>query len=327
MIRINLLNSQHAVAHTRDRTGETVLGSERTVSTEARKSSRMVWILTVGLILLIVGGIMLYTKRYEVVAYLEQYTGPLNILPVQEVALSAEEIEEQRRDKIRQLYMTNTYRIQGRDLFFLSKMDSLRGEARKPGYPRIASLSLEGNDFVLDVYARSIKEFAELTKAVVTVYTVEAVKPYDPKPSKAMAGYRYYRPVEGTLRIPSSAETDTSLVETRYASLDKARKMVTDLAVKNRLKAEEQDEMKLTKGVVVNKYRVGLKLEGASSDFFKFLKQLGALSINVEQAKCGIVYAEQRDARKPRPDVMEFDYNVLVPVRVTEARADSAARP
>lgn len=140
-----------------------------------------------------------------------------------------------------------------------------------------------------------------------------------------MAGYRFFSVAVGSVRIPAPAEGDTMTIATRFVDINKMKKTISDLAAKNTLKSSEQDEMKVTKGVVMNKHRIGMRFEGSSQDFLKFLRQLNALSLNIEELKYGIAYGDPKDKRR-KPDVIEFDFNVLMPVTPEPARADSSAR-
>ncbi len=324
MIKINLLHNQLSTPLAHERTGETMLVSDRTVASEARKSSRMVLIMTILFLALIAGLLAVYMNRYRVVAYLEQYTGPLNILAPETTEPTAAQVEEERRTKVRQLYMLNTIRIQSRDFRFLHKLDSLARSAN-PKNPRIALLLLEGNDFELHLYAKNAKEIKDFTKTAYGLGSIEIISPEEPRPNRTLPGYRFFSVAAGSVRVPAQAEGDTVTVATRFVDIDKMKKTISELAAKNALKTSEQDEMKVTKGVVMNKHRIGMRLEGSSQDFLKFLRQLNALSLNIEELKYGITYGDPKDKRR-KPDVIEFDFNVLMPVAADAASADSSAR-
>jgi hypothetical protein len=155
--------------------------------------------------------------------------------------------------------------------------------------------------------------------------SVESMSPGEPKASRNLAGYRFFSVAAGSVRVPFQSEADTASIETHYTDVVKVKKTVRDLSAKNSLKASEEDDMKLTKGVVMNKHRIGMRLEGSSQDFVKFLRQLNNLFLNIEQINYGITYGDPKDKRR-KPDVMELDFNILIPVRfLDDMRSDSSA--
>lgn len=302
-----------------------MLVSDRTVASEAKKSSRVLAVMMILILAIIGGSIAVYMKRHEVVAFVEQYTGPLNLLEADQPAEpTPAQLEEERREKVRQLYMLNTLRIQNRDSKFLSKLDSL-ARTNNPKLPRITSVVLEGseNAFELALYGKTAKEIKDFTKTLYEIGWIESIRPDEPQPNRKLAGYRFFSVASGSVRVPPAAEGD-STVDTHYGDVAKVKKTVFDLAAKYNLKASEQDEMNMTRDVAMTKHRLGLRLEGASVDFLKYIRQINSLSLNIEQLKHGIVYGDPKDKRR-KPDVMELDFNILIPVLPADGTASSSA--
>ena len=318
MIKINLLHNQLSSPAVRENVVKKDDPTGQTFRSEAKKSGSRVIKLTFTLIAIIGLCIWLYVERYKVVNWTEQYTGPLNILPPIEKEPSPEMIEDQRREKIRQLYMTNTIRQQNRDIQFLSRLDTLRSTS-----PMIfvSTFTLDGNDYSIDFYGKSEKEIIEFTNAYLNAKVIDETRPEKIERDSKIAGFRFKRTLSGTLRVPAAADTDT--VNTVYIPIDKAKKKIKLLALSDTLRSEEIGKSKESKSVVMTKHSEQFKIFGKSENFVKFARTLSRLNLNVEMTRYELSYAlrdsRQKDPKKIRPDEVLFDYNILIPTAVSDS--------
>jgi hypothetical protein len=256
-------------------------------------------------------------ERYAVVSWAEQYTGPLHILAPVEEAPSPEMIEEQRRERIRQLYMANTIKQQTRDFQFLSRLDSIRS---KHGNVFVSNFILDGNDYTIDFYGKTEKEVVDFTNVYLNTKVIDETRPDKIERDSKIAGFRFKRSLYGTLRVPPGKEADTAA--TTYIPVDKAKKKIKLLALADSLQTEEIGKPKESKTVIMTKHRMQTKISGTSSHFLKFIATLSGLNLNIEMTRYDIAFAlrdpKQKDKKKIKPDVMLFDYNILIPTAVSD---------
>ncbi len=322
MIKINLLQNQLSTPVARENLVKKDEPTGQTFRSEARKSGSRFMKLTLFLLVLIGGIIWLYMERYAVVSWAEQYTGPLNILAPVEEAPSPEMIEEQRRERIRQLYMANTLKQQNRDFQFLSRLDSLRF---KHANVFVSNFILDGNDYTIDFYGKSEKDVIDFTNAYLTAKTIDETRPDKIERDSKISGFRFKRSLYGTLRVPPAKEGDT--VATTYIPVDKAKKKIKLLALADSLQTEEIGKPKESKAVIMTKHSTQFKFSGTSGNFLKFIATLSKLSLNVEMTRYDITFAlrdpKQKDKKKIKPDVMLFDYNILIPTAVLDSSKSS----
>ncbi len=317
MIKINLLQNQLSTPVAK----ETLLKKDdptgQTFRSEARKSGARTIKLVVVLLVLIGGSIWLYMERYAAVGWVEQYTGPLNILPAQEEAPTPEMIEEQRRERIRELYMVNTIKQQSRDLQFLTRLDSLRMTSANVF---VSSFILDGNDYAIDFYGKTEKDVTEFTNAYLNTRLIDETKPEKIERDAKIAGFRFRRSLTGTVKAPPASENDT--VSTTYIPIDKAKKKIKLLALADSIKAEEIGTPKESKAVIMTKHSTQFRFSGETKNFLKFIATLGKLNLNVEMTRYEFTYTvrdpKQKDRKKIKPDVILFDYNILIPTSVSD---------
>lgn len=318
MIKINLLHNQLSTPVARESTLKKDDPTGHTFKSEAKKSGSRIMKLTFTLIILIAGIIWLLMERYTVVTWVEQYTGPLNILPPVEQGPTPEMIEEQRREKIRELYMVNTVRQQTRDIQFMSRLDSLRFNNTKVF---VSNFTLDGNDYAIDFYGKTEKDVIEFTNAYLNSRVIDETKPEKIERNSKVAGFKFKRTLLGTLRLPASLETDT--IRTTYIPVDKAKKKFKLLALSDTLQAEELGKSKESKAVIMTKHSGQFKVSGKSENFLKFASTLSKLNLNVEMTRYEITYAlrdpAQKDPKKIKPDIVLLDYNVLIPTTVSDS--------
>lgn len=318
MIKINLLQNQLSTPVPRESLVKKDEPTGQTFRSAARKSGSRTLILTIVLLVLTGGSIGLFMERYAVVSWVEQYTGPLNLLTPVEDAPSPEMIEEQRRERIRQLYMINTVKQQNRDFQFLSRLDSLR--ARYTNI-HVSGFVLDGNDYKIDFYGKTEKDVIEFTNAYLNAKAIEENRPDKIERDSKFAGFRLKRTLYGTLRVPPAKEADT--VSTTYIPVDKAKKKIKLLALSDSLQTEEIGKPKESKAVIMTKHSTQFKFSGTSGNFLKFIATLSKLNLNVEMTSYDITFAlrdpKQKDKKKIRPDVMLFDYNILIPTAVSDS--------
>lgn len=326
MIKINLLRNDLSTPATRDRTGELLMpASNKTISQEAKKSYRRFIMLVIFLIVFIGGSIYGYLERYAVVAFVEQYTGPLNILPPQETGPSAAELEEQRRERIRQLYMSNTVNVQTRDFQLLKTIDSLNTVSKNLW---ITTLQLEGNDntFNMEIYGKTEKDIAQFTKDIKGVGVIESIRPQANKPGTAVPGFRFKTVIFGNLYPAPSADKDTALMKPNYLSVPEVKKAMIQLSKKHKLKMTEEGSMNETRGVVMITHKGQFRVEGNYSDFLKYVKELNRLSLNMEWTKYNASYTAQKDKKNPKPDILLLEYNVLSPVQLADSSKQTSGQ-
>ncbi|MBL7994523.1 hypothetical protein JNM05_04050 [bacterium] len=320
MIKINLLHNQLSTPVARESAAKKDEPTGQTFRSAARKGGARVMKLTILFISIIGGGIFLVMERYTVVNWVEQYTGPLNILPPVEEAPSPEMVEEQRREKIRQLYMANTIRQQTRDIQFLNHVNTVR--LSNPAI-FVSEFTLDGNDYAIDFYGRTEKEVIDFTNAYLNSKTIDETRPEKIERDSRIAGFRFKRSLTGTLRLTTGAETDS--ISTVYIPLDKAKKKVKLLALSDALQADDTGKSKESKGVIMGKHGVQCKITGQMENFIKFATTLSKLSLNIEMTRYEITFAlrdpRQRDIKKMKPDAILFDYNVLIPTTVSDSAA------
>jgi hypothetical protein len=320
MIKINLLHNDLTMPAARERTGEEkVVSTGKTIELEAKKSTRRLFLMVIFLVLLIAGAVGLYNQRYEVVAFVEPYTGPLNILPPREEAgPSAEVMEEMRLEKIRQQYMANTFRIQRRDLLFLTRVDSLKNTKSRI---QMASVTLDNdNSFILELFGKSESDLVEYTKIFLDYKAIDELKLQDVRRSKEMPGFGFQRTLQGSLRVPAFDEADT--LKTNFIDLEKAKKKMKLLAKEDTLKTDEAGKMTTSNGVVMTTHSGKFLFEGKVDRFLRFARKLNRMSLNIEFTKYSITYVpegdkKKADKKKQKPDSVIMDYNILIPAKVT----------
>lgn len=320
MIKINLLHNQLSTPVARESVVKKDDPTGQTFRSAAKKGGARVMKLTILFIAIIAGGIFLIMERYTVVNWVEQYTGPLNLLAPVEEAPSPEMIEEQRREKIRQLYMANTIRQQTRDIQFLTHLSALR-QSKSAIF--VSAFTLDGNDYAIDFYGKTEKEIIEFTNAYLNSKTIDETRPEKIERDSKIAGFKFKRSLSGTLRLTTGAETDT--ISTVYIPLEKAKKKVKLLALSDALQADDTGKSKESKGVIMGKHSVQCKITGQMENFLKFATTLSKLSLNIEMTRYEITFAlrdpRQKDIKKMKPDVILFDYNVLIPTTVSDTAA------
>lgn len=323
MIRINLLQNQLSTPVARENILKKDDPTGQTFRSEARKSGSRIIMLIVILIAVLGTGIWLYMDRHAVVNWVEQFTGPLNILEPVEEGPSPEMVEEQRREKIRQLYMANTIKQQTRDIQFLIRLDSLR-----LGNPNIfvSTFTLDGNDYAIDFYGKTEKDVIGFTNAYLNAKAIEETKPENIERNSKIAGFKFKRALLGTLRLPAGNESDTAA--TTYIPVDKAKKKIKLLALADTLQAEELGKSKESKAVIMSKHSAQYKISGKSESFLKFITTLSKLNLNIEMTRYELTYAlrdpKQKDRKKIKPDVILFDYNILIPTTVSDTTKTNA---
>ena len=317
MIKINLLQNQLSSPVSKESLIKKDEPTGQTFRSEARKSGARTIKLTLTLMAVITLCIWLYMERYAAVAWVEQFTGPLNLLAPLEEIPSPEKIEEQRRDRIRQLYMVNTIKQQARDHQFLTRLDSLRSSSANV---HISNFELDGNDYGIEIYGKTEKDVSEFTNLYLNTKFIEENKPEKIERSSKIAGFRFRRSLIGTLRVPPGNESDTA--STTYISIDKAKKKIKLLALADSLQAEEVGTAKESKAVIMTKHSAQFKITGETRNFLRFIGILGKLNLNIEMTRYEMTYAlrdpKQKDKKKIKPDVILFDYNILIPTTVSD---------
>ncbi len=322
MIKINLLENHlsvpepHAKAVTSHDTS-----AGKTIRAEARKSYRFLIFLIILIIVIIAGSVFGYIYRYPVVEFVEQYTGPLNLLspPPEEIPL--EVLEEQRRERVRIRYMDNTFKIQKRDLHFIKKLDSLdKADDRL----WISNMTLDGNDFNIDAFGKKDDVFAALSKNIILIPSVETVKPSEVKVSSVAKGYSLKSNITGSLRIPPESPEESLKPHKTFLSTDQVKKQIESLAAKYKIKLSEPKPMAHNKGVVMDKYRGHLRLEGLSSDLISFFSDFASQSINAEWISYNFVYTYQKFKKALKPDVCTLEYDVLIPPKAAETTGSAS---
>ncbi len=319
MIKINLLKNDLSMHGPRERPVFVVESATDVIRLEAKKSSRRVVIFMVLFTLLIAGGVLGYINRYPLVAFIEQYTGPLNILSPQVVPLTQEQIDQMRREKRRMDYVRNTLLMHERDHRFLLFLDT--SNTNNPNV-WLSSVDLDGNDFTLDMFGKTENDLKAYSNQVTQLDLVKSRDAKDIRSSSAVPGYAYRRQMLGVLISPQIDETDSSSVSVAFPDVKKTNGIIRELAVRNLSKASLEERPGQTKGVIFDKYSSTLKIESPASDFLKFLKMLQQQQLNFEMTKYTINYTVQRSGR-PKPDVAALEYNVIIPVIHTSAKTDT----
>ncbi len=320
MIKINLLENHLSVPETkpkaaREHTEETVIRKE------AKKSSRFLLRLIILFIILIAGGIASYIFRYEIIAFAEQYTGPLNILAPVEPEISSEQLEEMRRDKIRTQYMANTYDIQFRNHLFLSRVDSM-DQSNEQFW--ISSLILDVNDFKIEIYGKKENAFTEFTKQLVLTSNVETVKPLDSKATSVMRGYFLKKMIQGSLKVIGESPADKRIPTVFYAKDTIINKM-NELARKTGVKLQAETQIAQNKGVIMNKFRGKARAEGMSQQLMLFLKTFTDMKLNCEWVSYNLTYSAPSGKKKNQPDVLLMDYEIFIPNKLNGSSAASSS--
>lgn len=310
MIKINLLKNDLSMHGPRERQVFVVESATDVIKLEAKKSSRRVVFFMILFTLLIGGTVMGYINRYPLVAFVEQYTGPLDILPPQVVPLTQEQIEQMRREKRRMNYVHNTILNHERDYRFLLFLDT--SNANNPNV-WLSSVDLDGNDFTLDMFGKAENDLKAYSNQITQLDLVKSRDPKDIKSSSAVPGYAFRRQMLGVLVSPQVDENDSSTVSAAFPDVKKTNSIIRELAVRNLSKATLEERPGQTKGVIFDKYSSTLRVESSASDFLKFLKKLQQEPLNFELTKYTVNYTVQRTGR-PKPDVIAVEYNVLIPV-------------
>lgn len=322
MIKINLLENHQTVPETHRKTAGESTG-ETVIKKEARKSSRFLLYLVISLIIIIGLSIAGYIFRYEVVSFAEQYTGPLNLLEPVEPEISADRLEELRRERIRTQYMVNTYSIQTRNQGFLERIDSI-DQSVDPLW--ISSFSLDVNDFKIEIYGRNEKVFTDFTKQVVLAPNVESVKPSDSKATSVMRGYSLKKTITGSLRVISESKHDTA-VTPLFLSKDSVILNMNSLAAKTGIKLKAESQLAQNKGVIMNKFSGHVRAEGLSSQLMLFLREFNLKKLNCEWVKYDLTYTVQKGKRKTKPDTLLMDFEILIPNKPNDTPSSGSSNP
>ena len=310
MIKINLLNNQFEAPLQAEVSTDTKESVARVIKQEAKKSSRRVVVLMIIFMIIIFGGISLFIYRYEAVAFVEQYTGPLNLLAPVEEGPTAEQLEKQRQEKIRQLYMDNTIRLHRRDISFFTFIDSLIKTT--PVFVRYATL--DNNDYSIEFFGRTEKEMKDFTAAFLTFKVLESNKINEIEPGSRVPGFRFRRVLNGTLRVPAVV-AEVLDVKTTYLMVDKSHKKLQLIALESKLKLAVSRDLKSVKGVVMTKYSGEFKIAGAPDAYLKFLTKVNGLYLNIEFTHHEITYP-----RKSEAGTITVGYNVLIPTDMAESK-------
>ncbi len=326
MIKVNLLDNHFAVPIVKETT-DTDTSASKVIQREAKKSARRLSRIVLLLIGVIGGSVASYMQRYEIVETLEQYTGPLNILPPRDIMQDAEVAEDVRQERIRQLYMLNTVRVQERDFLFLSRVDSTKNAMKDRIY--LFQILLDGNDFSMKIYGKTEKDVAEFTKTIIDSRQVEDNKPSSIEPSTALKDKKFKRTLNGTLKGPGIAsDADAAGVKTNFLEPDRTLKKIIEMAKANSLKVSQDPKMTTSKGVVMITHSGEFALEGTIASFTKYIHQINQLNLNVELTEYQIDYTnaelKKADKIKNDKDVATLKFNVLTPSKPAETHTPLA---
>lgn len=308
MIRVNLLQNQLNVSETRPKTLADSTAST-VIRQEAKKSSRFFFFLIIFFSILIGGGVSAYLFRYEVVAFIEQYTGPLNLLTPVEPEISSQQLEEQRREKIRAQYIHNTYILQKRNHAFLARIDSLDQTNDRIW---ISRLTLDVNDFNIELYGKGEKDLSDFFIQVVATANTELLKQNESKASSAVRGYALKKNITGSLKVSTEPIPENYAVPVFY-SKDTVLQKIQEIAKKTGVKFKTDGKSILTRGVVMDKMRGTAQAEALSAQLILFLQHVYEMKLNVEWVSYSLSHTVQSGKRKTKPDNLKLDYEIFIP--------------
>lgn len=316
MIKINLLENHFAPPAQHEKT-DSDTSAGKTITIEAKKSQRRLLFIILIFVALVGGLTYGWVERYAVVAWLEQYTGPLHLLPEQDMETAAKAAEEARQEKIRNLYMYNTIRYQERYRRFLFRTDSIVSANSQKWH--LTSLGVEESNYAFDVFSKTQKDLEDFTVLFLESKSIDETKPQAIKPTSLVKGLGFKRTMSGTLKTVSTP-SDSEIVALKiiYLDLEKAKQKILDGARNAGLKILQDGKMTSSKGVVMSTHSGELKLEGSVSDYFKYMAKLNEMRFNFEIGEIDIQYADysarrKADKKKPVPDTIFMKYSILLP--------------
>ena len=302
----------------KDRTGETIIKDDiQDFAIGAKKSHRLMFRMMIVIIALIAGGIYVGVNRYAVVAWVEEYTGPLNLLEAPAAAIDPLVAEEQRREKIRQLYMANNFKGRERELTFIISLDSLKRESPSVF---IGSLQLEESEAVVEVFGKSEKDVKTFVKDVQTLRGLRKLNTQALKVSSAIPGFRSKQMITATLRplVPEGAD---SIYKQIYQPTGAVRSILKKQTEGTKLKIKSEGDSTITRDVALHKFHSEIRFEGPIGWFLNYLIQLHQMELNLEITKYSMTYAPPHKKQKPDEEVLE--YNILMPLMMKDAKPDT----
>lgn len=320
MIKINLLKNDLSMHAQREVSALGTESATEVIQLEAMRSSRRVYKFMIVFVILIGAAVTGYLYRYPIVEFVEQYTGPLNLLPPQVKPLTQEEIEQLRQKKRRDDYMRNSLMDRERDYTFLHSLDT--SNANNPAV-WLASVDVDGNDFTLDMFGKTENDLKAFSNFITQLPVVKNRDAKDVRSSSAIPGYSFRRQMLGALVVSQTNDEDTTEVHVSFADVKKAHQMVQTMAKKKLPKVTAEAKESIQKGVDFDAYAATIKIEASSAEFLRFLKDLKGEKMNFEFSRYTINYTVQTNPSRPKPDIISFEYNVLTPAVRAAAKTDT----